>query len=1267
MHRWGKPEGQSGQAILIGVMALLVLMISFATSMNYIGAKSTLGRKQAGPAQLNTVKAALHTFVGRNFRLPCPADGSLSPSGVNYGIEQTSATASTCTVTGSNGVIPWKTLGLAYQDAVDGYGTMIGYAASPMLAAPLNIPNAQRSFLTTKGKVLDRSNAVAVESCSAACGAPTPYAYVIISFGADRAGGYTQQGTRYSQPGSSAREFADTQAAAFSGGDAFQIWPNNVQASAGTSYYDHVLVYETASQLVKDLNDDNNDDNGKDTANADGGSNAIYGNPNSNQNRPSQAKQNSAASALAAAGVTSVISNSYSCTASSGFCPGATNAGSLSNTYGFAGSGCGGGASNCADSAGGECLLLVGNLGEACVHDPVTNEGIYVGNQQLNGDWIGPDNSNSLTPACSACYANSTPNYTIPTQTIIFNLTNSYSSFAFVDYLVDGGMQVQVDAYQSQTYPFSGTVSQNSKTITNIPSTSGLQIGQTVVNTTYFPDFTYITAVGGNSVTVSNFPSNIAGSVTSVSLTGLQNSLHFKGTLTAGSNTITSVSAVTNNLAAAVGIGAVGIDWSVSGPGIPAGTIVTVQPSAGDTSVAMSQGAIANETSVDLMFTPWINVGTRILSNSYVSNIANATVISGISSAGQSTITNVSSPSGLAPGQLIAGSGIQPGTIVTAVNASFANSTLTTTLSLSMPAIASNTGYFYLTPSESLITSPVTGTLNNSTTVSAVSSTTGIVPGQAISGLGIFQGTVVAGVDYVNSKITLSHAATASASNVELFVTTRQPVTGFTGEFATGTTAGATSTDPTTTTISNISNIAGSSTNTSGFAVGDYVESPNLQNGSYISAIDSVNNKLTVTNGATVSNGGTYTGAQYCTGASCSSATPDTPLFVLPLNPIANATGVVTSGSAQITSVSSTAGMLPGQPISATGLPSGTFIQSLDSATQITVSQAANSTAAGSTTLYFEKGTPVIGTTGTLASGNTSVQNVPVSSPLSNGSSIIPGEFLTNANLQDNTTVSSATTSGGTQTLALTQSAIGTETAAALTAGYSPPATTVTMTGTFSDGSGSIPATSITALSGTAWPGVGAAINGYNIPTGTMVSSIDNTGAVTMTQSASGVTGTTTASFHAEYPACPGPNSGGIYAATKDEHGTSVPAIAPITQHPSAAVAATIPSQIYGPPANDAQLQGNYTDQRDYQFGNLQFPDANGNPIHFNVLVFQVLPYIYPVGNSFDNKTYTYGMLFEGAGTCSGDINSGRCVMQGFDEWWNPPVVITSDCGQYPQ
>jgi microcystin-dependent protein len=80
-----------------------------------------------------------------------------------------------------------------------------------------------------------------------------------------------------------------------------------------------------------------------------------------------------------------------------------------------------------------------------------------------------------------------------------------------------------------------------------------------------------------------------------------------------------------------------------------------------------------------------------------------------------------------------------------------------------------------------------------------------------------------------------------------------------------------------------------------------------------------------------------------CYGQAVSRTTYSTLFAAIAIGAGGTITGNITSGSSVIPGVTSTTGMVAGMPISGTGIPSGTTIASVDSGTQIHISQNANS------------------------------------------------------------------------------------------------------------------------------------------------------------------------------------------------------------------------------------------------------------------------------------------------------------------------------------
>lgn len=199
--------------LMSGVIALLNSIISS-------------GHAEATRVKQSAIKAALISFVSRNNRLPCPALATLAEGATNEGVEAT--TPGTCTgipVTGSapnlvvTGVIPWVTLGLTNEGALDAQANRFTYqvvqsttgltsATISGLTGRITIHSAGPGILgaaPTGNQTNDCSAGATVNPCAAVA--------VIVSHGKDGYGAYTRAGSliafESSVTGNDARENAN--------------------------------------------------------------------------------------------------------------------------------------------------------------------------------------------------------------------------------------------------------------------------------------------------------------------------------------------------------------------------------------------------------------------------------------------------------------------------------------------------------------------------------------------------------------------------------------------------------------------------------------------------------------------------------------------------------------------------------------------------------------------------------------------------------------------------------------------------------------------------------------------------------------------------------------------------------------------------------------------------------------------------------------------------------------------------------------------------
>lgn len=111
---------QRGGAALAVIAGLLVVA---ASTMAIRMASQVEGRTEQQTltqARMQRIQAALHAFAASQGRLPCPAAG-----GLDTGLAAPAAAVVTCT--NRDGTVPWVSLGLQADDALDGWGRKISY------------------------------------------------------------------------------------------------------------------------------------------------------------------------------------------------------------------------------------------------------------------------------------------------------------------------------------------------------------------------------------------------------------------------------------------------------------------------------------------------------------------------------------------------------------------------------------------------------------------------------------------------------------------------------------------------------------------------------------------------------------------------------------------------------------------------------------------------------------------------------------------------------------------------------------------------------------------------------------------------------------------------------------------------------------------------------------------------------------------------------------------------------------------------------------
>ena len=263
----GNFQRQTG--LYLALTVLIVLLFAITMLALQYGKQNTnqqLAQIAGAPDGLAKIEAALKNFVLIQKRLPCPADPANTA-----GTEAFTGTTATCSQPG--GVVPWGSLGLTFNDALDSWGRRVSYrvyfgATGFTLTDGLNASNCNTStYLTTfvpvtgagacavyhESRYADflAGKGLSVNDKAVVIGG---IAYVLISHGSSGYGSYANDfdaSHRAPLPNVTSKEYPNTQVPADN-----TYWKLDASASIITpdsaTHFDDVVVYKTASELLDD-------------------------------------------------------------------------------------------------------------------------------------------------------------------------------------------------------------------------------------------------------------------------------------------------------------------------------------------------------------------------------------------------------------------------------------------------------------------------------------------------------------------------------------------------------------------------------------------------------------------------------------------------------------------------------------------------------------------------------------------------------------------------------------------------------------------------------------------------------------------------------------------------------------------------------------------------------------------------------------------------------------------------------------------------------
>ena len=251
-------------------MAVVTLLIGIFLTMGLSAFRASQGAQAVSRTQTreNDIKDALIAYIRRNNRLPCADTDFSAPDGIENRATAGDPTTA-CATSPSNarfGIVPYVTLGLARDAAVDGWGNFFsyqvsnsfpnevfnpGYTIPPYYNSPIAAPYRDwtlsanlRSGSTGELTIKDRN------ASGAAITVASNVVAVVVSYGANGFGAYTVSGTRNTLPGSATDEYQNTNVGG--GTTYFRRTQTTDDAAPGGAFDDHVM-FLTADDLLGPL------------------------------------------------------------------------------------------------------------------------------------------------------------------------------------------------------------------------------------------------------------------------------------------------------------------------------------------------------------------------------------------------------------------------------------------------------------------------------------------------------------------------------------------------------------------------------------------------------------------------------------------------------------------------------------------------------------------------------------------------------------------------------------------------------------------------------------------------------------------------------------------------------------------------------------------------------------------------------------------------------------------------------------------------------
>lgn len=253
-------RAQRGVSLLLVAVMLILVVGAIVAFIALFGRTRVTGSSVETTSHLAAVQAALEQYAGASGNLPCPANPALDTGDA----DPVNASA---VCNSPAGTVPWRTIGLARDDAYDAWGWKISYrvytgatgltqASGASMVLCTTDPTSTSPGVAAGGICQVDANGNHTRDSEFLAGkglqvtdfgtVHSDVAYVLVSHGSSGMGAYTAAGARKTLP-ASADELSNTSAA---GPFVLRSGSSPGTAPDDAAHFDDVLAYRSLPDLV---------------------------------------------------------------------------------------------------------------------------------------------------------------------------------------------------------------------------------------------------------------------------------------------------------------------------------------------------------------------------------------------------------------------------------------------------------------------------------------------------------------------------------------------------------------------------------------------------------------------------------------------------------------------------------------------------------------------------------------------------------------------------------------------------------------------------------------------------------------------------------------------------------------------------------------------------------------------------------------------------------------------------------------------------------